>query len=90
MEEDSYGSENFPEGNDDLSSNRDQSYGDQDMHVDPLEEDADDNDYDEDSYGSSLSDYDDEVGSALIELFPARPSAIIGAVPVKGSSNALD
>lgn len=55
------------EGNEDLSSNRDQSYADQDMVCDEME---DDDGFEDDSYGD-LSDYDDEEdSSALIEILP--------------------
>ena len=80
-ESDSYGSEDFMEGNEDLSSNRDQSFAaDQDMIAEELEGDPDLDGYDLESYGS-LSDYDDEDSSALIEI-PMQ-----NLIPVKATSN---
>ena len=83
-QEDSYGSEDFMEGNEDLSSNRDQSFADQDMLADELEGDGDEDDFGEDSFGSSVSDYDDEDSSALIEI-PMQ-----NLIPAKGNGSAVD
>ena len=70
------------EGNEDLSSNRDRSFeDDQDMIADQYEGDPDLDGLDLESYGSSLSDYDDEDSSALIEI-PMQ-----NLIPVKGASN---
>jgi len=71
-ESDTYGSEDFMEGNEELSSNRDnQSFADADMNEAGLNnEDGESDDFDDDSYGS-LSDYEGEDNSsALIEIMP--------------------
>lgn len=68
-EEESYGSMgDCMEGNDDLSSNRDQSLADQDMAFEQIDDDGEEIDFDNDSL-SSCSDYSDSE-DMLIEMMP--------------------
>lgn len=85
-ESDSYGSADFMEGNEDLSSNRDnQSFADADMlEVALNDHEQESDDFDEDSYGS-LSDYDDEDSSALLEIIPQI--AVQNTALIKGPSS---
>lgn len=92
-ESDSYGSVADLDGNEDLSSNRDnQSFGDTDMMQDGMGDDDDDiDDFDDDSY-DSVDDYDDEDSSALIQIIPQAVAQSTSAKgpPALGNENQND
>ena len=54
------------------------------MMADDHEGDIDAENFDDDSYGSSLSDYDDDDNSALIEI------PLQNLIPAKGNNSAND